>query len=209
MTTYDTPGYYYFPNQFNSPPRPTEGVEGRIFLTDQQLICGAGAGFDNDGYIGQLDTYSGSTVRRLLWRSYDPQVTTLESVLKREQTVTVPYQSISDADLVEWNGSNLRGTDYTYGIRVDLNTYPSDPLLIQLGQGNRNRGSGRNRHAAVANEFESIADQSTQPESATASTTKQVGQEATPKTNAGRVSDEDDSPAPVATNNTETTIMTG
>ena len=145
--TTDTPAYYTVTER---PGRqPAELVEGRLFVTSDRLVCGAGDGPLTSGYAGAVDNHSGSALRRLFGSVLDPQRFGLSAARSHDQTITVPYASVADAELLSWSGSELPGTDQTFAVRIDTRAVRGS-LVVQLGHGNRNRGSGHARHDRLA-----------------------------------------------------------
>ncbi|MEZ3117650.1 hypothetical protein RYH80_17165 [Halobaculum sp. MBLA0147] len=142
MTT-STPGYFTTTETTRSEPETL--VEGRLFLTDTELVCGAGTGPVTSGYAGAVDDHAGSTLRRLFGGRLDPQQFSLDDARSRERTVVVPFAAVDDVASVSWSGSDLSGTDQTFAVRVETSRVDGS-LLLQLGHGTRNRGSGRERH---------------------------------------------------------------
>lgn len=141
--TTDTPAYYTVTER---PGRqPEELVEGRLFVTPDRLVCGAGDGPLTSGYAGAVDNHSGSALRRLFGGVLDPQRFGLSAARSHDQTITVPYASVTDAELLSWSGSELPGTEQTFAVRIDTRAVRGS-LVVQLGHGNRNRGSGHARH---------------------------------------------------------------
>lgn len=139
----DTPAYFTVTER---PERqPGELVEGRLFVADDRLVCGAGGGALTSGYAGAIDDHSGSVLRRLFAGAFDPQRFGLSEARSRDETITVPYASVADAELLSWDGSELPGVTETFAVRIDTRTVRGS-LVVQLGHGNRNRGSGRERH---------------------------------------------------------------
>ena len=141
--TTDTPAYYTVMERPGR--RPEELVEGRLFVTPDRLVCGAGDGPLTSGYAGAVDNHSGSALRRLFGGVLDPQRFGLSAARSHDQTITVPYASVTDAELLSWSGSELPGTDQTFAVRIDTRAVRGS-LVVQLGHGNRNRGSGHARH---------------------------------------------------------------
>jgi hypothetical protein len=79
-------------------------------------------------------------------RRFDPQEFDLDVATRRDGTISLPLSAIESAGLLEWDDSNLRGADHTYAVRVDAPSEFDEPVLLQLGHGRRNRGTGRPRH---------------------------------------------------------------
>lgn len=152
MTEYQAAGYYCVIDSLTHQPDATDCLEGRLALTTEGLVCAVND--DLDGYTAAVDAYSGSTVRRLFGGKYDPQTFQIEDATSNERTVAVPYDSIVAAELCSWEGSDLRGATAGYGVFVRTTT---DDFVLQLGRGERNRGSGQTRHTALASELESRA----------------------------------------------------
>lgn len=139
----DTPAYFTVTDR----PRrqPDELVEGRLFVAEDRLLCGAGGGALTSGYAGAVDAHSGSALRRLFGGAFDPQQFPVSEAHAREETITVPYASVADAELLSWDGSELPGASETFAVLIDTRAVRGS-LVVQLGHGNRNRGSGRERH---------------------------------------------------------------
>ena len=149
MTHHEAPGYYCVTATPDYLPAAGECVEGRLFIDGDQLVCGAGE-MRGGGYAETLDTYSESTVRRLFGNHFDPQEFRLEVAFEREATLAIPLSAVSSSELQRWDGSRLRGADNTFAVCVRAPSVLYDPVLLQLGRGGRNRGTGRTRHASLA-----------------------------------------------------------
>jgi hypothetical protein len=149
MTRHEVPGYYCVTDTPDEQPSADDCVEGRLFIADDRLVCGVGK-MGGMGYADTLDTYSESTVRRLFGNRFDPQEVDLDTTLQQDGTVTVPLSAVASADLRQWDGSRRRGADHTFAVHVRAPSALDSPLLLQLGRGGRNRGTGRTRHASLA-----------------------------------------------------------
>ena len=149
MTRHESPGYYCVTDTPDERPDAEECAEGRLFVDADRLVCGAGK-MGGLGYADTLDTYSESTVRRLFGNRFDPQAFDLGTALQRDATLVVPLSAIVGAELRQWEGARLRGAEHTFAVVVRAPSALEDPLLLQLGRGGRNRGTGRTRHASFA-----------------------------------------------------------
>ncbi len=69
----------------------------------------------------------------------------LSAARSHDKTITVPYASVTDAELLSWSGSELPGAEQTFAVRIDTRAVRGS-LIVQLDHGNRNRGSGHARH---------------------------------------------------------------
>lgn len=139
----DTPAYYTVTERADR--QPEKLVEGRLFVTTDRLVCGAGDGPLTSGYGGAVDNHTGSTLRRLFGGALDPQRLGLSAARSHDKTITVPYASVTDAELLSWSGSELPGAEQTFAVRIDTRAVRGS-LIVQLDHGNRNRGSGHARH---------------------------------------------------------------
>lgn len=158
MTVPEAPAYFCLVDDLREPPAVETYTEGRVFVGEEELVCGAGNPEVQDGYIGRMDSHSESTVRRVLGRRKDFQEFDLPAARDRTETVSIEFGRVTDAESVDWPGSNLGGSDRTYGVRVDSPAFGDADLLIQFGRGWRNRGSGRDRHEAFARLVRAKAD---------------------------------------------------
>ena len=149
MTRHESPGYYCVTDTPDERPDAEECAEGRLFVDADRLVCGAGE-MGGLGYADTLDTYSESTVRRLFGNRFDPQEFDLGTALQRDATLVVPLSAIVGAELRQWEGAQLRGAEHTFAVVVRAPSALDDPLLLQLGRGGRNRGTGRTRHVSFA-----------------------------------------------------------
>ena len=149
MTRHESPGYYCVTDTPDERPDAEECAEGRLFVDADRLVCGAGE-MGGLGYADTLDTYSESTVRRLFGNRFDPQEFDLGTALQRDATLVVPLSAIVGAELRQWEGAQPRGAEHTFAVAVHAPSALEDPLLLQLGRGGRNRGTGRTRHTSFA-----------------------------------------------------------
>lgn len=156
MTRYESPGYYCVVGTGEGRPTAEEYTEGRIFLAEEQLVCGAGT-MDAGGYADTLDTYSESTVRRLFGNRFDPQEFDISAALDHDWSVVVPFPEIVRVEFRSWDGSRLRGADHSYAVYVDAPGVLRGTLSIQLGRGTRNRGAGSKRHRTLVQWLDGIA----------------------------------------------------
>ena len=198
MTRYESPGYYCIVGTGNGRPTAEECTEGRIFLAEDRLVCGAGT-MGAGGYADALDTYSESTVRRLFGNRFDPQEFDVSAAFDHDWSVVIPYPEIVRAELRSWDGSPLRGADHSYAVYVDAPGALRGTLSIQLGRGVRNRGAGRKRHEALARWLDGV-DSETVPERGAkrareASTTTEHAGGADPTDRIGSDAEPDPSPA--------------
>lgn len=158
MSRQEAPAYFCVTDDPREPPAPNACTEGRLFLEDDELICGAGDPDVQDGYIGRIDSHTGSTARRILGRSKDFQEFDSATATGRAATQSVALGRVTDVETLEWDGSDLSGADETYGVRIASPRFGGDSLVVQLGRGWRNRGTGRNRHVALARLLRAKAD---------------------------------------------------
>lgn len=171
MSLHDTPAYYTTTSTIDVQPTAEDCIEGRFFLDETRLVCGAGTAFTDSGYAEKLDQHSASSFQILFGGKIDPQRVRLEEIESKEATISVPFTQITGASLFQWGGSERKGEDSTYAVRVDAPEVVSEPLLIQLGNGERNRGTLKRRHVYLANVLDSHGDADAEP-TATASATK-------------------------------------
>ena len=182
MTRHEAPGYYCATDTPGERPPTDDCTEGRLFLTDDRLVCGAGK-MGGMGYVDTLDTYSESTVRRLFGNRLDPQEVVLDTTLQQDATVVVPLSAVASAELRQWEGSRLRGAEHTFAVAVRAPSTLDTPLLLQLGRGGRNRGTGRTRHASLAQWLDALNDGAASASDAEAATDTGTG--ASPPTSDG------------------------
>lgn len=150
MSRHEAPAYFCVTGDVGRNPAPESCVEGRLFLDDDRLRCGAGDPTMQGGYVGRIDDHAGSTVRRLFGGIKGFQEFDAADAAGRERTRSLALDAVTDVSLVEWAGSDLKGADRTYAVRVDSRELAGESLLIQLGRGWRNRGAGRKRHATLS-----------------------------------------------------------
>lgn len=160
MARYESPGYYCVVGTGNGQPTAEECTEGRIFLAEDRLVCGAGT-MGAGGYADTLDTYSESTVRRLFGNRFDPQEFDINAAFDHDWSVVVPFPEIVRAEFRSWEDTRLRGADHSYAVYVDAPGALRGTLSIQLGRGIRNRGAGRKRHEALAGWLNGAASETT------------------------------------------------
>lgn len=157
MSRHEAPAYFLVTDDTDGEPDPESCTEGRLFLNEERLVCGAGDPAMQEGYVGRIDDHAGSTVRRLFGGVKGFQEFDATDATGRERTRSLSLDAVTGVDTVEWAGSDLRGADRTYGVRVDARELAGRSLLVQLGRGWRNRGSGRKRHAALARAIGAMA----------------------------------------------------
>ena len=170
MTRHESPGYYCVTDTPDERPDAEECAEGRLFVDADRLVCGAGE-MGGLGYADTLDTYSESTVRRLFGNRFDPQEFDLGTALQRDATLVVPLSAIVGAELRQWEGAQLRGAEHTFAVVVRAPSALDDPLLLQLGRGGRNRGTGRTRHVSFARWLDALDEATASDADAAASDT--------------------------------------
>lgn len=203
MTRYETPGYYRVTDTPDELPSAGDCVEGRVFVTHDRLVCGAGE-MGGMGYADALDDYSESTVRRLFGSRLDPQELDFDTALGRDGTVAVRLSDVASAELRRWDGSRLRGAEHTFAVCIHVPSALEDPLLLQLGRGGRNRGTGRTRHASLARWVDALADgAASTPESEATDT------ESTPTTEAAGFAGTTDVDESTAADSTQSDPETG
>ncbi|WP_135854854.1 hypothetical protein [Halorussus salinus] len=150
MSRHEAPAYFCATERVGRNPPDESCVEGRLFVEDRRLVCGAGDPTVQSGYVGKVDDHAGSTVRRFLGGFKGFQEFEVEEAASRERTRSVAFAGVTGVEFAEWQGSELKGADRTYAVVVDAAELTGESLVIQLGRGWRNRGSGRQRHAALA-----------------------------------------------------------
>lgn len=150
MNRLETPAYYAVTDSTDAPPAPKDCIEGRLFLDETHLLCGAGEAFTEGGYAEKLDDHSASSLRIMFGGKTDPQQVSVNDVEQKDGSISVPLTAIADASVLQWNGNDRRGENATYAVRVEAPNVVSDSLLVQLGKGERNRGTLRQRHATLA-----------------------------------------------------------
>jgi hypothetical protein len=150
MSRHEAPAYFCTTESVGRNPPAESCVEGRLFVEDRRLVCGAGDSAVQSGYVGKVDDHAGSTVRRFLGSFKGFQEFDATEAANRERTRSVALAGVTDVAFAEWEGSELKGADRTYAVVVDAAELAGESLVIQLGRGWRNRGSGRQRHAALA-----------------------------------------------------------
>ncbi len=150
MSRHEAPAYFCVTESVGRNPPAESCVEGRLFVEDRRLVCGAGDPTVQSGYVGKVDDHAGSTVRRFLGGFKGFQEFDATAAASRDRTRSVALTEVSDVGFTEWEGSELKGADRTYAVVVDAAEFAGESLVIQLGRGWRNRGSGRQRHAALA-----------------------------------------------------------
>lgn len=150
MSRLETPGYYAVTDSTDAPPAPTDCIEGRLFLNETRLLWGAGEALAKGGYAEKLDNHSSSSLRIMFGGKTDPQQVSVDDAERKDSSVSVPLTAIADASVLQWDGNDRRGEDATYAVRVEAPDVVSEPLLVQLGKGERNRGTLRRRHATLA-----------------------------------------------------------
>lgn len=146
MRRYQTPGYYNFIESLGE-YRPSNCVEGRLFLDDEKLLCGAG---DHGGYGDTTDQYSGSILRRFFGKKHNPQRFEYDTARSRHNSVAISLDSVTDIKIVKWNKSELNRARDTYGVLLIDTSMAKNGLMLQLGEGKQNQGTGKNRHVALA-----------------------------------------------------------
>ncbi|MFC7250802.1 hypothetical protein ACFQJ5_13270 [Halomicroarcula sp. GCM10025324] len=165
MTTHETPCYYRVGPRQSDSPAIEDCVEGRLRLTEEGLVLGTDATSSDGSYTDRIDKHSNSAIRRLFGGHFDPQLFSFDD-LPTDRTIAVPLTSIQDVQFLTWDGSHLRGADQTHGILVQTTAFGGDALLIQLGHGDRNRGSGTKRHRLFAQTLDALLAQSSPDRSA-------------------------------------------
>ncbi|MFC7028317.1 hypothetical protein ACFQH8_14430 [Halomicroarcula sp. GCM10025710] len=165
MTTHETPCYYRVGPRQSDSPAIEDCVEGRLRLTEEGLVLGTDATSSDGSHTDRIDKHSNSAIRRLFGGHFDPQLFSFDD-LPTDRTIAVPLTSIQDVQFLTWDGSHLRGADQTHGILVQTTAFGGDALLIQLGHGDRNRGSGTKRHRLFAQTLDALLAQSSPDRSA-------------------------------------------
>ena len=193
MTRHEAPGYYFVTDTPDEQPSTDDCVEGRLFIADDRLVCGVGK-MGGMGYADALDAYSESTVRRLFGNRFDPQEVDLDTTLQQDATVVVPLSAVASADLRQWDGSRRRGAEHTFAVAVRAPSALDSPLLLQLGRGERNRGTGRTRHESLARWLDGVAD-GTASDSETDASATDAGTGASPTESDDSTAASDDSTA--------------
>lgn len=150
MSRLETPGYFAVTDSTDAPPAPMDCIEGRLFLDETRLLCGAGEAFTEGGYAEKLDDHSASSLRIMFGGKTDPQQVSVDDAERKDGSVSVPLTAIADASVLQWDGNDRRGENATYAVRVEVPDVVSNSLLVQLGKGERNRGTLRQRHATLA-----------------------------------------------------------
>lgn len=158
MSAHEAPAYFCVTDDISGPPSAESCTEGRLFLDETELVCGAGDPDVQEGYIGRVDSHAGSTVRRLFGGLKGFQEFEVAAARTREATRSLALDAVTGVETVEWEGSELVGADRTYGVRVESPRLADGTLVVQLGRGWRNRGSDRERHVALARLLRAKAD---------------------------------------------------
>lgn len=143
MSSHEAPAYFCLTETPRERPPVDSCTEGRLFLTDERLLCGAGDPAVQNGYIGRVDAHAGSTVRRLLGGLKGFQDFTVDEARPREQTQTVGLDTLYSVAVVQWPTTELKGTGQTYGVKLESSEFADRSLIVQLGSGWRNRGQER------------------------------------------------------------------